>query len=42
MSIRCEFPLPRRLPFAPGQRIVEPSRRPDVATRNIWLIHEEG
>ncbi|WNG16894.1 tyrosinase family protein [Cystobacter fuscus] len=37
-----EWGYPFNRPFPPGQRIVDLSKRPDVATRNIWLIHEEG
>ncbi|MFY0576153.1 hypothetical protein ACN28S_18915 [Cystobacter fuscus] len=37
-----EWGFPFNRPFAPGQRIAELSKRPDVATHNIWLLHEEG
>jgi hypothetical protein len=37
-----EWGYPFNRPFPPGQRIAELSTRPDMATRNIWLHHEEG
>ncbi|OJH37016.1 hypothetical protein [Cystobacter ferrugineus] len=37
-----EWGYPFNRPFPVGQRIAALSNRPDVATRNIWIHHEEG
>lgn len=37
-----EWGYPFNRPFPPGHRLAALSARPDMATRNIWIHHDEG